>query len=936
MNKSFVALALGLSGGDPTTAAVYRLAALRVGGAGLEERFGSLVQTPKPLPYAMRTRAGLRQGDLAGAPAPEQVAARLVTFLEDRPLVVAGAADAAALALFLGSHEALIYPLAELADVILPGLGACDLKTMAASFELPQSLPGDLDAEAELVAAVYRHLTATCRQIDAIVLDEVVRLTAASEWPLRYFFRDILEDPVPLGIIGLEKKSATMETPGGPLTPVAARKHVDPEEMVATLECAVTDKATPDFESRPEQCEMTAAVTRALDEDFHLLVEAGTGTGKSLAYLLPAASFALRNNTRVVVSTNTIGLQEQIAGKDIPALRRLLARCGPADLRGRAGELRAMPLKGRRNYLCAQRLSLLRRSPAQTEAEARFLVRILLWLPRTQTGDRAELRLRPDEEALWTRLSAEGSNCFGTANPFVRSGACQLLQARKRAEGSHLVIVNHALLLADVAAGGRSMPSYDRLIVDEAHNLEEEATDQFGFHAGQGEVASFLDGVLARGRERESGLLIDLRTAMHAAGRQELAFAYLNDCITQVAERVDRARERVPETFGRLRAFVQETAQTNGEYDNRVLLTQATRSQPEWSNVELVWENLRLALLQVEDGLLRLGVALADTGATGAILDWETILGTIAAQKQAGTILRSGMEQIIGHHDSERIAWLSVNRATGAVGLSSAPLIVGDVLDDYLFSRKQSVVLTSATLSAGGSFNYVRERLGLQEAQELALGSPFDYRQAAMLLLPSDIPEPAYPRYQQAVEDSIVNICAASHGRALVLFTSHGALRATYRAVRPRLAAQEIRALAQGIDGTPAELLTALRAEGKTVILGTSSFWEGVDVVGEALSALVIAKLPFSVPSDPVFTARSELFEQPFRDYALPQAILRFKQGFGRLIRHRGDCGVVAVLDRRLRSKSYGRTFLRSLPDCTVKEVPMRELGPSVSDWLSR
>ncbi|HEY8491761.1 MAG TPA: helicase C-terminal domain-containing protein, partial [Dehalococcoidia bacterium] len=266
--------------------------------------------------------------------------------------------------------------------------------------------------------------------------------------------------------------------------------------------------------------------------------------------------------------------------------------------------------------------------------------------------------------------------------------------------------------------------------------------------------------------------------------------------------------------------------------------------------------------------------------------------------------------------------------------LASAPLFVGDILRDELFAKKDAVILTSATLTTGGRFDYVKQRLGLAEASELALGSPFDYRRAALILLPSDMPEPNGRGYAQAVERAIVDLCRASGGRALALFTSHAALRAARRAVREPLAREEITVLAQGVDGTPRELLNRLKSEPRTVVLGTASFWEGVDVVGEALSLLIIAKLPFSVPTEPIFAARSQHFEEPFLEYALPQAVLRFKQGFGRLIRQKTDRGALVVLDRRLRSKAYGRLFLESLPACTVREARLAALPDYVARWL--
>ncbi|MBI2760793.1 MAG: hypothetical protein HYX51_05140, partial [Chloroflexi bacterium] len=547
--------------------------------------------------------------------------------------------------------------------------------------------------------------------------------------------------------------------------------------------------------SRPVRC-------IAVDAPSHLYLAGRTliPTHNSLAYLVPAACYALRNNARVLVTTNTIALQEQITGKDVPELYRLLEAGAPHDIRSRVGDLRVAQIKGRRNYICLQRLTAMRRTGAQSDAEARFLARLLLWLQLTETGDRSELTLRPEEEPLWNRISAQNTTCFAGPSYYVRTGACQLLRARKRAEASHLVVANHALLLSDLAAGGRALPQYDRLIVDEAHNLEDEATSQFGFQAGQGHFTEFLDGLCFRTGGRDTGLVADIHAALRLVPDGSPA-SHLHTLAEGLAEAVERARARIPELFGAVNAFIVNHGELGGDYDNRLLLTSAKRAQPEWEQVELAWDNARTVMLPVEGALVKLNVGLAE--ANGAdILDYDALLSNVAAAGQNGLQLRKSVDEIIEKHDGDRIAWMTTNRATGVVSFSSAPLHVGDVLQDYLFGRKTSVVLTSATLSTGGTFAYIKDRLGLADADDLMLGSPFDYKRAALVLLPTDIPEPSQREYQKAAEQAIVELCTASKGRALVLFTSYSALRATHAAVRKPLERAGIRVLGQGIDGT--------------------------------------------------------------------------------------------------------------------------------------
>lgn len=939
----YVALDLEMTGVDLETDDIIEVGAVRFTADGPRARFSTLINPGRPLPKRIEALTGIHAEELAVAPRFEEVAGELVRFVGDAPVV--GQHVDWDLA-FLKKHELVaagpVFDTAEIASLLLPGLPDYSLRSLARQLEVDFPVQHRALPDAEAAMAIFLRLLERARHVNPLVLDEIVRLTAATTWPLRHFFREAaagarrrVADRHRQDLDGLPLDVAPAPTDLPP--PLTAHQRVSPvtPEEVADVFAAAgrAPERFPAFERRPEQVAMAGAVAETLSGQGTLVVEAGTGTGKSLAYLVPAACFALRNNARVVVSTNTIALQEQITNKDVPQLYRLLEAGAPEDIRPRVSDLRVAQIKGRRNYLCLQRLASLRRAGAQNEVEARFLTRILLWLHVTESGDRAELALPPEEEPLWNRVCAQDSACFAGPSYYVRNGTCLLLRARRRAEGAHIVVANHALLLSDLAAGGHALPAYERLIVDEAHNLEDEATVQFGFQAGQGHFMEYLDGLCLRAGGRESGLVADLHAALRFVPETEPAYR-LHTAAEVVAEAVERARARIPELFTRVGEFVAQHGENGGEYDHRLLLTPAKRAQPGWTQVELAWENARLALLAVEDALVRLNLALGDADGSN-ILDHDVLLSAVAAAVQNGLRLREGLDEILERHEGDRIAWITINRATGAVSFASAPLHVGEVLNDYLFGRKVSTVLTSATLSTGGSFKYIKERLGVPEARELMLGSPFDYKRAALVLVPSDMPEPTEREYQRALERAVVELCTASRGRALVLFTSHSALRATHAAVKRPLEKAGIRVLGQNIEGAAAEILEQLRASPQTVLLGTASFWEGVDVVGEALSLLVIAKLPFSVPTDPVFSARAALLDDPFNDYAVPQAGLRFKQGFGRLIRHRNDRGVMVVLDRRLRSKRYGRVFLQSLPPCTVAEAPLVQLPPLVARWLN-
>ena len=377
-------------------------------------------------------------------------------------------------------------------------------------------------------------------------------------------------------------------------------------------------------------------------------------------------------------------------------------------------------------------------------------------------------------------------------------------------------------------------------------------------------------------------------------------------------------------------------------------ITDGVRRAGEWTEIELVWESLERDLNGVEEQVRWFRDALEgfdlgespdsiQPGSLEALTQTqheELTLGLTASLRDLGE-LGGILLATIGRPESGAVYWIERSQIQDRISLNAAPIHVGDLLQDQLFGRLRSLVLTSATITTDGQFDFVANRLGLTDADELAVASPFNYRRSTLLYLADDIPEPNAPGYQRRMQETLIELCDQTRGRALVLFTSHAALQSTYRAIKGPLEDRGIITLAQRTDGSPRQLIERLRTTPNVVVLGTATFWEGVDVVGPALSLLVITKLPFAVPSDPVFAARSEQMEQPFLDYAVPQAVLRFKQGFGRLIRSSQDRGVCAVLDRRVLSKRYGSSFVQSLPDCSEYVGSVDDLPRVAADWLA-
>lgn len=609
------------------------------------------------------------------------------------------------------------------------------------------------------------------------------------------------------------------------------------------------------YEHRPGQLEMADAVERALDQDRTLLVEAGTGTGKTLAYLVPA----LLSGRKVVVSTGTRALQDQIMAHDVPILEAALGR-----------PLRVACMKGLSNYVCRRRLEEFRTSAeAISSGAARHLPAVLAFAESSYAGDRAELDEVPEDAPIWPLVTSASETRIGPPCRFHES--CFVTRMRRDADDAELVVVNHHLFFADLATrgdhGGGVLPRYDAVVFDEAHQLEDAATSFFG-------VAVSTARVIRLARDAERAL---------AAGERDLGRL-------EAARRVARSVTTTAEVF----FLGLSTAHGDGNDANR-------RELPRGS---IAGETER-RLFAFDDALAALAAMAENRQAEHE---------AIAALARRTNALREDLATVAEGSRGSRVAWFQ--RAGGGAILGASPIDVGDLLRDRLFESTPAV-LTSATLTTSGHFEFLKSRLGIARAEELVVPSPFDYPTQAGLYLTGTLPDPRDPAYDAAAFDEVDALVTLTGGGAFVLCTSLRRMRTFAAMARSRLRQQ---VLVQNEMPKPA-LLARFREDGHAVLFATASFWEGVDVPGDALRLVVLEKLPFDVPSDPLVAARCERLrergESPFSAYLLPSAAIALKQGFGRLIRTRRDRGLVAVLDPRIVTKPYGRTLLRSLPDAS-------------------
>jgi predicted DnaQ family exonuclease/DinG family helicase len=891
--REFVAFDLETTGLSPKTDRVLEIGAVRF---DVEmRRLGELaivVDPGVPIPLAVQRLVGLGAADTAGAPSPAEGVAQLADFCDGAELVAHGAGFditfCAGLVPAAFARRRVLDTL-EFARILLPVAASHSLPLLSAALAIEHDRPHRALSDASATHLLFARLRATAEALPAGVLAQMRRVAAQAGGELGRFFAEVVRsdgDPLRRSWAGAQRGAPPPPPSTGP----------PPADIVATATALLGPDgplATEDsgYELRETQLEMTRAVAQAVQRRRRLIVEAGTGVGKSLAYLVPLALNS-RNGRRAVVATRTITLQEQLMGRDLPMVERIVGAPVPAAL-----------LKGRNHQLSLRRWHRFLRSPDTTPHgpdldRIRFKLKLLAWLAQTEDGDRGELHLTGVDEALWRHVESDGGDCLGSACANWQDNRCFMVAARRTAESASIVITNHALLLADATGGGHALGEHEVLVIDEAHHLEEAATDQLGVNLRAADVLVVVDRLGLAGGELGAGL----------TAAREAAVRLFGD-----------VKGRIGEVLGADHsgnATVGLSDEVRDGHGHTVLLRSAQHAVDSW--------HAAATRLRAAEHASSLQIDLLPQPERA---DQERLLAAAALDELAVAV-----ERVLLRPREQHVAWLALRAEQGE--LHEAPVSVADPLRDSVFTRADTVVATSATLAVAGDFGFTRTRLGFDGADEVLLNSPYDFFEQALCVLPSDVPAYDDPGYDHALAALIGDTADRLGGSTLALFTGYGPLRRVHALLGQRMEASGIALLGQGLDGTRRQILASFLAHQRTVLLGTSSFWEGIDVPGDALRCVVIAKLPFAVPSDPLVRARTQTLADPFAQYVLPQAVLRLRQAFGRLIRRSSDRGAVVICDERLRTRDYGERFLAALPPAAVALVPVADVGEAVADFV--
>ncbi|MEB1806809.1 MAG: ATP-dependent DNA helicase DinG [Bacillaceae bacterium] len=929
----FVVVDIETTGHSAQQDRIIQIGAVLVQDGEIIERFTSFVNPQMKIPPFIESLTGISDEMVALAPTFEQVIPELLQMLEGSYFVAHNVQfDLSFLQAQLDEvgylpFQGPILDTVELSRLLLPNEESYKLQQLAESFNFQHDRPHQADSDAEVTALLLLKMIHKLEGLPLITLQKLKEITMG----LKSNFDNLLDPLISKKLTSLNEED---EHNFDIYRQIAIRKktqEVSAEEEVLIaqpeLKSFVEDiftnlsemkKIFPNYTVRTGQLEMIEAVSDAYENRSHLLVEAGTGTGKSLGYLIPSVFYAKTFGRRVVVSTHTILLQQQLLDRDIPALKKMLLFTFKVAL-----------LKGRSHYLCLRKFEQKLQSHIDDNYDTLLSKgQILIWLTETTTGDVEELNLPSGGRSFWLEIQSEPNSCSGPQCPWF--SRCFYQHAKKMAQKADVIITNHALLFTDVAQNHSIIPSYSQAVIDEAHHFEDVASNHLGVSTDFHQMA-FLFNRLANSKESIFSLY-EKCGQVPTIEKKALEM------------KIETCKFEIDELFRMLHSYVLKMKKSSTEVGRLSYRYCAPNEQGSlWQSILECGLRVHTFLKELNEQLQQYVQKLNDNidnlswENRGTITDFQGVTNDFEEMKQ-------NIEQLLLEYDPNAVYWIEIEEkgAKNATYLFKKQVQLKETLADEFFTKKDSVILTSATLSVKESFSYFIERLGLEDfgPKSLIISSPFDYSSQSKLYIPTDTfsinEQPDL--FVSDIAEKIIRLAHVTKGRMLILFTSYKMLKETYQIIKDRMEEDEFYLIGQGINsGSRTKLIKTFKQSDQAILFGTSSFWEGIDIPGEDLSCLVIVRLPFSPPDDPVLQARSEHMKlegkNPFMNLALPQAIIRFKQGVGRLIRSESDRGVIVVMDQRVTSTRYGKMFLQSIADVPVLKMNTNELLTDLKEW---
>ncbi|PZE21912.1 ATP-dependent DNA helicase DinG [Paenibacillus xerothermodurans] len=933
--------------GSQSTDRIIQVGLVIINDDQIIDRYTSLVNPGLSIPSSITALTGIDDDMVRDAPPIESVTGDIVPMLQDCVLVGHNVAfDLGFLQRALDEQgyfpfDGKVLDTIDALRVLYPSLSSLQLTLVCHAFGIAHERPHQADSDAEVTALLWLQCVQRFQRLSLLTLQRLGLIFDHVTSDFGWFVHEMKAYKETFAALDSNadryfRQFALNVDDWGEEEPV--RHHSDVNGMPDTfaefyeqLKQALRARFK-SYEDREAQERMLEEVESAFQQGQHLMIEAGTGTGKSLGYLIPSLYYGLKQDKKVVVSTHTINLQEQIRERDIPLLQDLF----PVGFR-------ASVLKGRNHYLCLRKFeSKINLQDFENGRDDRITAaQMVVWLGETERGDDEELFFSNKGQQFWHSVSSDADSCLNRSCPWFKK--CFYHRAKHQSNTADLVITNHSLLFTDMKAENRLLPSYKNLVIDEAHHFEEVASKHLGIELYYGAFVSTLSWLY---KDSRSGQLSLLRGKLQRDEREQ-AQAWCEK-IDAIAPKLIRIKDEWDEMMELLyQVLASRTDPAQSEVGQLVYRIKKEHVPVGWDKLMVLEDNL---FIQLSDVLKQMDKLFGELKEMQDELDMQSLLTDVSGTLKELYAHRDHLHFFMTMPDDNYVYWLEAGSGKSkSLQLVSVPIDVSGMLQQYFFDVKDSVVMTSATLSVGKSFDYTCEQLGLRPEDEegrlktLQLPSPFNYRKQALVAIPRDFPSirgtAGEKQFVEHLSQSLAEVALETKGRMLVLFTSNRMLKQAHAALKDKLQPFGIQVLGQGVDsGNRSKLTRLFQSSPASILLGTSSFWEGVDIPGEALSCLAIVRLPFQPPNHPLVEAKTENLKKqnlnPFMKLSVPQAVIRFKQGFGRLVRTAKDRGIVIIYDTRVIDTTYGKYFLYSLPGPKIEHMPTNQLVPRIKEWM--